>query len=94
MVQRLSQSYLEQETLQDNIQLKDMEHENQLMEVKDDAEKQMQEQMRSLDERYAKDLEEKEAQYQRMVNKYSKMKLKYKKTKSKNKFLHQSSSLG
>jgi len=94
LIQRLSESYLEQQTLQDSLQLKNLEHENQLVEVKDDAEKRMQDQMRSIDERYKSELEEKEAAYQKMVDKYTKMKMKYKKTKKKNKFLHSNTELG
>ncbi len=94
LIQRLSESYLEQQTLQDNLTLKSMEHENELVELKDDLERKTQKQLQSLDERYGSELEDRENAYQKMVNKYSKMKLKYKNTKKKNKFLHQNNSLG
>jgi len=94
MIQRLSESYLEQETLQSEIKYANVNHDIQLMEVKDAAEKDTQQQMRSLDERYKNELEEKEKAYQKMVDKYTKMKMKYKKSKKKNKFLHQNNHLG
>uniref|UniRef100_A0A7S3ZCK1 Kinesin motor domain-containing protein n=1 Tax=Lotharella globosa TaxID=91324 RepID=A0A7S3ZCK1_9EUKA len=98
LVAKLSESYVEQQTLQDRfqdtLQLSKLEHENELMEVKDDLDKKMQEQMRSVDERYMKEIEEKEKSYQKIVNKYSKLKMKYKRTKDKNKFLHSNAKLG
>ncbi|GAB5362280.1 hypothetical protein AAMO2058_000783700 [Amorphochlora amoebiformis] len=94
MVQRLSESYVETLRLQDALHLNNMEHENQIVEMKHEMEKVLQTQLRGLDEKYKKESREKDSKLQKIVGKYSRMKMKYKKAKTKNKFLHHNGGLG